>query len=70
MLNLHNLISIVKNSEKTLFILCGFPYAGKSYIANELRKQADIEFVSIDSIFHDHGFNWDTNLSQIGRAHV
>ncbi|MBX9906526.1 ATP-binding protein [Patescibacteria group bacterium] len=62
MQNLGNIVSIIKDSEKTLFILCGFPYAGKSYIAKQLQTQTDIAFVSIDDIFHTHGFNWDSNI--------
>lgn len=58
---LDGLISIIKNSHKTLYILCGFPYAGKSYVAKQLLESTDVEFVSIDDIFNKHGFDWDTN---------
>ena len=61
MSNLDELIKTIKESQKTLFILCGFPYAGKSFVAEELRKHTDIVFVSIDTIFRAHGFDWDTN---------
>lgn len=57
--DLHNFISLLQNSRKTLFILCGFPYAGKSYIAKQLIKETDATFISIDDIFHAHGFDWD-----------
>lgn len=59
--NLDDLIKTIKESQKTLFILCGFPYAGKSFVAEELRKHTEIVFVSIDTIFRAHGFDWDTN---------
>lgn len=59
--DLHNLISLLQNSRKTLFILCGFPYAGKSYIAKQLIRETDATFISIDDIFHAHGFDWDSN---------
>lgn len=59
--DLHNLISLLQNSQKTLFILCGFPYAGKSYIAKQLIKETDATFISIDDIFHTHGFDWNSN---------
>ena len=62
MKNLNDIVSIIKDSQKTLFILCGFPYAGKSYIAKQLQTHADVVFVSIDDIFHTHGFDWDSNL--------
>lgn len=59
--NLEELIKTIKESQKTLFILCGFPYAGKSFVAEELRKHTDIVFVSIDDIFRAYGFDWETN---------
>lgn len=59
--NLDDLIKTIKESQKTLFILCGFPYAGKSFIAEALRRHTDIVFVSIDTIFQTHGFDWNTN---------
>lgn len=59
--NLDELIKTIKESQKTLFILCGFPYAGKSFVAEELRKHTDVVFVSIDTIFRAYGFDWDTN---------
>lgn len=51
----------IKNSQSTLYILCGFPYSGKSYIAKKLVKETDIKMVSIDDIFHSKGFSWDDN---------
>jgi predicted kinase len=59
--NLDNLIKTIKESQKTLFIMCGFPYAGKSFVAEELRKHSDFVYVSIDAIFRAHGFDWDVN---------
>ncbi len=59
--NLDDLIKTINESQKTLFIMCGFSYAGKSFVAEELRKNTDIVYVSIDAIFHKHGFNWNTN---------
>lgn len=59
--DLIHLISLMQNSQKTLFILCGFPYAGKSYVAKQIRSKTDIAFVSIDDIFYAHGFDWDSN---------
>jgi len=59
--DLNNIISLIQNSKNTLFILCGFPYAGKSFIAKQLLEQTDITFVSIDEIFNRHGFDWDSN---------
>jgi len=51
----------IKNSQSTLYILCGFPYSGKSYIAKELVKETHITVVSIDDIFYSKGFSWDDN---------
>jgi len=59
--DLNKLALLIQSSQKTLFILCGFPYAGKSYVANILREEVTIELVSIDSIFYSHKFDWDTN---------
>lgn len=61
MSDVDTLIYTIQNTEKTLFILCGFPYAGKSYVANEVLKHTDAVLVSIDAIFHTHGFDWNTN---------
>jgi len=61
-LNIDNLISLMRSSKKTLFILCGLPYAGKTYVASKLNAQTSIESVSIDDIFHKHGFNWDVGI--------
>lgn len=60
--NLDDAINLIQHSQKTLFILCGLPYAGKSFIAKELQKHTDIACVSIDKIFQEHGFNWNANL--------
>ncbi len=62
MLNLSNLIYTIQNSQKTLFILCGYPYAGKSYVVNQIKSHADIVVVSIDDIFKAKGFDWDSNV--------
>jgi predicted kinase len=59
--DLNNIISLIQNSKSTLFILCGFPYAGKSFIAKQLLEQTDITFVSIDEILNRHGFDWNSN---------
>jgi len=59
--NLDVVINLIRHSQKTLFILCGLPYAGKSFIAKELQNHTDIVYVSIDKIFQEHGFNWNTN---------
>jgi len=60
-LDFKRLSSKIQNSQKTLFILCGFPYAGKSYVVQQLRAQGDIALVSIDEIFRSQGFDWDAN---------
>lgn len=59
--DVRNLTSLLQSSQKTLFILCGLPYAGKSYVAEEVRKHADVVFVSVDELFHAKGFDWDAN---------
>lgn len=59
--DLNNLISLIQSSQRTLFILCGFPYAGKSFIASALQKSNNVVYVVIDDIFHRHGFDWNIN---------
>lgn len=58
---MNHLMSLIQNSQKTLFILCGFPYSGKSYIAKQLLEHTDVIFVSIDDIFYCQNFDWDSN---------
>jgi len=60
MLNLSNLISTIQNSQKTLFILCGYPYVGKSYVSSQIQQQADIKVVAIDDILTARGFDYPT----------
>jgi len=62
MQSLNNLISEIQKSQKTLFILCGFPYSGKSYIVGQLQSATDLKVVAIDKIFSDRGFDWSTNV--------
>ena len=59
--NLQKIAENIKNTDKVLFILCGLPYSGKTYIAQEIIKSAPIVYVSIDNIFHQHGYDWTSN---------
>lgn len=59
--DLNSLISLIQSSHRTLFVLCGFPYAGKSFIAGQLLEHTNLRFVSIDNIFRAHGFDWNSN---------
>ncbi len=62
MKNLENILNKIQSAERTLFILCGYPYSGKTYIAKQIiNNLKNIEYVSIDDIFYTHGFNWNTN---------
>ena len=56
-----SLTQYIKKSKSALFILCGFPYAGKSYVSIQIQQQTDIQVVAIDDIFKAKGFDWDTN---------
>lgn len=51
----------IHSERGTLFILCGYPYAGKSLVARELLATTGIAYVSIDDIFHAEGFNWGSD---------
>lgn len=55
------IIDIIINSEKTFFILCGLPYSGKTHFAQEITKNIPIEYISIDDIFHERGYDWNSN---------
>ena len=50
-----------------LYILCGLPYSGKTYLAKEIVKQFGFIQVSIDDILFAKGFDWD-HFEQIGPA--
>lgn len=54
-------IHTIRNAKKTLFVLCGLPYAGKSFIAQQILGQSDAIYISIDSIVMKRGFDWNTN---------
>jgi len=55
--NLDQLIQSINNSHKTLWILCGFPYSGKTYIGKKILEQTSCVYVSIDNILKD--LNYD-----------
>jgi predicted kinase len=59
--SLESIISLIKKSKKTLWILCGFPYSGKTYLAKQILKQTHCEYVSIDQILFQLGYDWNTN---------
>lgn len=61
MQDLEKLRDTIRGADKTLFILCGLPYAGKSYVADAVRNQTDVVYVSIDTIFSNRGFDWTLN---------
>jgi len=62
MVNLKNIIAKIQNSTGTLFILCGLPYSGKSYVSSQIQQHSDIKVVAIDDILTARGFDWDTNV--------
>lgn len=55
------IIELVSNSSKTLWILCGLPYSGKSFLAKKIMEKIGIEFVSIDDILSEKGYDWNIN---------
>ena len=55
------LVQLINESKKTLFIFCGLPYSGKTFIAKEILDKTDCVFVSIDNILKELGYDWDTN---------
>lgn len=61
MQNIKRITQTIQESKYRLFILCGFPYAGKSFVAKGLKKSSDVICVAIDDIFHARGFDWNTD---------
>lgn len=61
MLDLKTTISEIQKSKSTLFIVCGFPYSGKSHLANQLTQVTDIKVIAVDDIFKKKGFDWTDN---------
>ncbi len=59
--NLDHVTEAINAAHGNLFILCGYPYAGKSFIAQQILADTDIAYVSIDDIFHAKGFDWTSN---------
>ena len=57
----NTLVQKINEVDGTLYILCGLPYSGKSYVANQLLQETEIKIVAIDSIFNAKGFDWNTN---------
>ncbi len=58
---LDSLISLITSSRRTLWILCGLPYSGKTHLSREIVKNTFVVYVSIDNIFKEAGFDWDSN---------
>jgi len=56
-----SLIDVIKSKNKTLFILCGFPYSGKTYIAKKLVEATGCEYVGIDDFFYEREYDWTSN---------
>ena len=44
-----------------LFILCGLPYSGKTYVSDRLHTETGISVIRIDDILRKRGFDWNTN---------
>ncbi len=59
--SLEDVIQSIHNSKKTLYILCGLPYSGKTYLALGIVKKTKCTYISIDTILKDLGYDWDSN---------
>ena len=53
--------ALINSSQKTLFILCGLPYSGKTYVSDRLHTETGISVMRIDDILRKRGFYWNTN---------
>ncbi|MSU54648.1 MAG: ATP-binding protein [Candidatus Staskawiczbacteria bacterium] len=58
---IEELIQSINNSHKTLWIVCGFPYSGKTYIGKKILEQTSCVYVSIDNILEELHYDWNTN---------
>lgn len=57
---LDQLISQINDSQRTLWILCGLPYSGKTHLAQQIVERTSIVHISIDHILKELDFDWDT----------
>ena len=60
-MELAQLIKIIHNSQKTLWILCGLPYSGKTYLSKKIIEGTPVAYICIDHILAERGFDWDAN---------
>jgi predicted kinase len=60
--SISEIVDVIQSAPATLFILCGYPYSGKSYVTHEIQERLNVECVSIDDIFYAHGFDWSTDV--------
>lgn len=58
---LKEVIRDINNSNKTLYILCGLPYSGKTYLSERVLAKTSCAYVSIDQILQELGFDWNLN---------
>ena len=54
-------VKLIRGSSKTLYILCGLPYSGKTHLAREILEKTDCAYVSIDRILESLGYDWDSS---------
>jgi len=59
--SINDVTLLIKKSSKTLWILCGFPYSGKTYIGKKILEQTSCVYVSIDNILTQLHYDWNTN---------
>lgn len=57
---LNSVLDEIRSAHRTLYILCGYPYAGKSHIARIIVQETGTALVSIDDILRSYGFDWTT----------
>lgn len=55
------IIKQINSSQRTLFIMCGLPYSGKTYVSDRLSTETSIHVIRIDDILSKRNFDWDTN---------
>ncbi len=58
---IEDVIQLINNSNKTLWILCGLPYSGKTYTGKNILEQTSCVYVSIDNILAELHYDWNAN---------
>jgi len=70
--DIDEIIKLVGDSRRTLWILCGLPYSGKTSLSRKILESTDCVYVSIDEILDELGYDWDSDKlpDEAGWKHI